>query len=136
MTLTIYQIVDMDCIVSLSPLILDQPSPTKYAYGVGAILRRVLYGWCRDIASGGITIPLPALEGTRWTSNGLMRYRNELEGNARGRNYVAGASVPLQWDGVRLSIYGQIALVDGNSYALEVSTVDAPAAILAFGTGL
>ncbi len=46
---------------------------------------------------------------------------------------VSGASVPLTLIDTRLLIRGRIDLVDGITYALEVATVDAPAAILAFG---
>ena len=130
MTISIYEVCDPDCVVSLRPLILDLPCPNKYARGVDAILRRVLYTWCRDLS-----LTLPALEGTRWTRNGLLRYRVELEGAARRVSFVAGASVPLTLsaDGARLTIAGRIDLVTGVSLPLEVSAGDAPAAILAFG---
>jgi hypothetical protein len=133
MSIRLAQVCDIDCVISFAPLILDVPSPNKYARGIDAILRRVLYRWCRDVS-----IPLPGLEGTRWEGNALARYRSELEGEhngARGVEFVAAASVPMTFDPVtgRLSIFGRIALVDGVTYPLEVSTGDAPAAILAFG---
>ncbi len=128
MTLSLAQVCDLDCVVSLRPLILDLPCPNRYARGVDAILRRVLYSWCRDLS-----VNLPALEGTRWDRNSLLRYRGELEGAARGVPFVAGASVPLTLSGTRLLIRGRIALVTGLTFALEVAAADAPAAILAFG---
>lgn len=130
MTLALAEVCDMDCVVGFAPLRLDVPSPNKYARGVQAILRRVLYSWCRDVST-----PLPALEGTRWDPRSLMRYRAELEGWARRVEFVAAASVPLSLanGGSRMIILGRIALIDGQTYPLEVSTTDAPAAIIAFG---
>lgn len=129
-TLALAQVCDIDCVISFAPLILDLPSPNKYARGIDAILRRILYSWCRDV-----TIPLPALEGYRWEGNAMARYRSELEGAARAVDYVNAASVPMTFDAPtgRLSIFGRIALVDGATYSLEVATGDAPAAIRAFG---
>lgn len=131
MTLALAQVRDLDCLVSLAPLRLDMPSPNRYATGIAAILRRVLYSWCRDAS-----INLPALEGTRWEPRSLMRYRNELEGLARAVEFVRAASVPMTLAGREqntLIISGSIALIDGLTYPLEVSAADAPTAILAIG---
>lgn len=128
MTLALAQVRDLDCVVSLSPLVLDMPSPNRYATGVDAVLRRVLYKWYRDAS-----IPLPTLEGTRWGDTALLRYRVELEGLARDVKFVRGASVPLTLTGSRMLIRGKIALIDGRTYPLEVFAVDAPAAIRAMG---
>lgn len=131
MTLALAQVRDLDCLVSLSPLRLDMPSPNRYAIGVAAILRRALYKWCREAS-----INLPALEGTRWEARALLRYRNELEGLARSVEFVLAASVPMTLAGPdksRLLIDGQIALVDGLTYPLELSAADAPTAIRTIG---
>jgi len=130
-TLALAQVRDLDCLVSLAPLALDLPSPNRYAIGVAAILRRVLYKWCREAS-----VNLPALEGTRWESRSLMRYRSELEGLARSVEFVRAASVPMTLAGTAQStliIGGKIALIDGLTYPLEVSAADAPTAIRAIG---
>lgn len=130
MTLALAAVCDLDCVASWSPLVLDLPSPNRYARGPAAILRRVLYSWERDAS-----VPLSRLEGVRYDRNWLLRYRVELEGLARAVPFVAGSSCPLLLspDGARLTIRARIPLVDGRVYPLEVATLDAGAAILAIG---
>jgi hypothetical protein len=127
MTLALGQVTDLDCVVSMAPLVLDMPSPVRYARGAQAILRRVVYFWCDPRR---MTTALPDLKGARVDGAWLIRFRADLE-RARELDFVAGVSAPLAFDGQTLTILGRVQLVDGLSYPLEVSTLDGPAAILA-----
>ena len=133
MTLSLDQVRDMDCVASMSPLAFDQPGPYREAAGAQAILRRILYPWCRDIST-----PLLDIEGWRPSGRDLRQFKAELESAARlagGGDYIAGASVDVTYDDQtgHLAIFARVQLVDGNTYALEVAAGDAPAAILALG---
>jgi hypothetical protein len=132
-TISLFQVRDMDCLVSLSPIAFDLPSPYREAVGPDAILRRILYKWCRDIST-----PLLDLEGWRPGPRDLRQLKQELESAARlagDGDFILGASVDVLYDteSGRLQPKGRIQLVDGLSYALEVTTGDAPAALLALG---
>jgi len=132
-TLSLAQVRDMDCLVSMSPLAFDQPSPYREAVGAQAILRRILYSWCRDIST-----PLIDLEGWRPDARMLRTLKQELESAARlagDGDFIAGASVSVTYDDVtgRIQPKGRIQLVDGLTYLLEVAVGDAPAALLAIG---
>lgn len=132
-TLSLDQVADMDCVASLTPLAFDHPSPYREATGAQAILRRVLYAWCRDV-----TPPLLDLDGWRPSGGDLRNLRSDLESAARlagDGDFIAGASVDLTFDDVtgHLAVYGRIQLVDGIAYLLEVSAGDAPTALLTIG---
>lgn len=133
MTLSLDQVRDMDCVASMSPLTFDQPSPYREAVGPQATLRRILYAWCRDIST-----PLLDLDGWRPSARDLRTLKQELESSARlagDGDYIAGASVEVTYDDTtgRIQPYGRIQMVDGLTYALEVSANDAPVAVLQMG---
>jgi hypothetical protein len=135
MTLSLAQVVDLDCVARWAPLALDLPAPNRYATGAAAILRRILYSWERDAST-----PPSRLEGIRPDAAWLLRYRSELEGLARApggspRDFVRGASCPIyvSRDRSRMEIRAAIVLIDGLTYPLEVATSEAGAAILTLG---
>jgi hypothetical protein len=122
--ISLAETVDLDCVASLDPLVLDLPAPNRYARGPAAILRRVLYAWVPELAP---------LEGSRYDARALMRLRSRLEGLARRVAFVTGCSAPLRTDDTqtRLTISARVTLADGRTYPLEVLTSEAGAAILA-----
>jgi hypothetical protein len=131
-TLSLAQVCDLDCIASFAPLVLDQPCPVRYARGPAAILRRVIYWWCDPVQ---MAVALPDLKAARVDGPYLIRLRADLE-RAADLDYVAGLSAPLLFDGTTLQIFGRVQLIDGQTYALEVSMLDGPPAILAASAAL
>jgi hypothetical protein len=137
MSLALADVCDPDCIVSLRPLRFDLPVPHREARGVAAILRRVLYRWCRPRGSVrgdatiGVETPLLDLEGTRLEVRQLQLLRARLLGQARDVDFVDGVSVAVDdLGGGALSIRGAIQLVDGRTYPLEVARAADAAIVL------
>ena len=133
-TLALAAVVDLDCVVGFAPLVLDVPNPTRYARGAAAILRRALYVICDERR---VAVPILALKGYRFDADGraLLRMRRDYEGAIQLIDYVQGCSIDMKISATgRLTIPARIQLVDGRTYALEVTTGDAPAAIRALGS--
>jgi hypothetical protein len=128
-TLTLAQVVDLDCIASFAPLVLDVPATERYAMGGDAIVRRVLYAWVLD---GGL-LELP---GRTLSAGDLVIIRSKLAALAENEDYVKAVTMDLELDPSTstLSVVAGEILIDGQVYPLEVATGDASAAILALGS--
>lgn len=115
MTLALAAVRDLDCVVSLRPLVLDYPSTERYARGSAAILRRILYAWVR---SGLLT-----LEGNSLSRADFARIRSQYEGIAEAEDYVYSCSLSLSLDASDvLTIEARATLVDGRTYEFEVTS--------------
>lgn len=129
-TLALADVVDLDCVQGFAPLVLDFPAVERYATGGNAIVRRVLYAWVID---GGL-LELP---GATLSSGGLAILRSRLSRLAEEEDYVKSIALSLSIDpttNVLAIVAADLALVDGRTYALEVATSGASAAILALGS--
>lgn len=128
-TLALADVVDLDCVESFSPLVLDLPATERYATGGNAIVRRVLYGWVRD---GGLL----ELLGRTLSGGDVSIIRSKLAAIAESEDYVEAVSVALTLDPntSTLSVVSAQVIVDGQVYPLEVATGDASAAIVALGS--
>lgn len=114
-TLALAEVRDLDCIVSMRPLVLDYPSTERYARGKAAILRRILYSWVR---AGLLT-----LEGNSLSPSDLVRVRSQYEGIAETEDYVYACSLTLTLDASDvLTIAARATLVDGRTYEFEVTS--------------
>lgn len=129
---------DVDCIVSFTPLAFDLT--TREVRGAAAVLRRVLYRWCtrkralRYDAGVGLVRPLLDLDGASFDQAGLDGLRAALEREAADEDFVASARVPVRLVGSgALLVPGEIALVDGHTYPLEVFASQAQVALRGIG---
>ncbi len=129
MTLPLAEICDLDCVLSWNPLVLGTPETERYARGGDAIVRRVLGSWARN---GGLF----ELSGRSFEDDQLDVVRARLARLAEDESYVDAATVTLELDELtnRLTITAEIRLIDGRTYALEVTTAEAGAAITALGS--
>lgn len=128
---------DLDCVVSYSPLVFDMTA--REVTGPAAVLRRILYRWCslrgavRHALGLGLDTPLTDLEAATLSDEDLDAYRAALEREAMDEDFVLDAAVPLSLVAGRLLVIGQITLVDGRTYPLEVLASGASAALVAIG---
>ncbi|MBP9825944.1 MAG: hypothetical protein KBF21_17080 [Thermoanaerobaculia bacterium] len=114
MTLRLADVCDLDCVATLSPLVIDLPDAERYARGWAAIARRVLYAW----ALAGIL----DLEGASTDDGALIAIRSQCEALAEGEDYVLSASVDASLDGDALTLPAALLLVDGQTYRFSVTT--------------
>lgn len=126
MTLALDQVVDLDRVVSLRPLLVDVPSTERYVRGAAAILRRVLGAW---IDEG----KLLELEGRTLDDFQRVALRATYTKLAEDEDFVTSALVTISQSSDAITIRAAITLVDGRTYPLEVTTGAAAAAIAALG---
>ena len=113
-TLALSEVCDLDCVSSTSPLVLDAPSTERYARGVDAILRRILYAWVR---SG-----LLSLTGRSLSRAEIVALRSQYEGLAEAEDYVLSCALTLDVDeDGALVISARVRLVTGRTYEFEVT---------------
>lgn len=120
MTLRLDEVCDLDCLVSMAPLVVDLPKAEVYARGIDAIVRRVLYVW---IGQAGLL----ELEGRSFSVGEQVELRGTLETLAGEQEYVLTADVTLDLDDNNglLAIGCDLRFVDGRTYTFSVSTADA-----------
>ena len=129
MTLRLAEVVDLDNVISWSPLVLGTPETERYVTGGDAIVRRVLYSWARNAG-------LLDLCGKSFDEGDLALLRARLARLAEEEDFVDAATIDLSLDDrtSALTIIAAEVLIDGRTYPLEVSTADASAALLALGS--
>jgi|HubBroStandDraft_6_1064221.scaffolds.fasta_scaffold271583_2 hypothetical protein len=118
-TLTIYQVVDLDCIVSMVPLIVDLPTTERYVTGPRAIAYRVVYAWVNEAQ-------LLELEGS-YGPGDLAVLRALLASLAEDEDFVRTATVTITQspDGSQLAIACILDLSGVGPYPFEVTAANA-----------
>ena len=118
MTLALDQVVDLDCIASTDPLVLDLPSTERYVTGRQAIAYRVVYAWAA-------VLHLLELEGS-FSRAELAKLRSNLARLAEDEDFVSSASVTVTLgDDGALDIACTLTFDDSTTAALEVTTGEA-----------
>ncbi len=134
--LPLAQVVDTDCVVSQSPLVIGR-RPGVYVRGAQAILRRILYAWC--VPAGSVPYDLNfgcgllGYDGTTLSPGQVLGLRRRLETAAVAEDYVLSAQALVTFANNILTVRGNVVLVDGRAYPLEVSIGNAAAALDALG---
>lgn len=126
MSLLLAAVCDPDRFLSLVPLVPDLPSTERYVRGARAILQRILGAWIDDGQ-------LLELEGRTLDAVDIAALRTRFARLAEEEDFVRSATVRLTLEGDLLTIAARIDLEDGKTYALEVTTGEAAAAIAALG---
>lgn len=139
--LALAQVTDTDCLRSGRPLVLGR-MPGRYVTGAQAILRRILYAWLlpkgvlrQYVADEGLPFGegLALLEGATLSPRQILGLRRRLEVSAGEEDFVAAARVPLTFEAGVLAVPGEIQLVNGLTYPLEVSLSSVGAALDTIG---
>lgn len=117
MTLALAAVCDLDCVVSLDPLVLDLAKAESYVRGAAAIVRRVLATWARDAR-------LLELEGS-YSTGDLFLLRARLRALAEAEDFVRRCTVAFTLDEPALVIRAELTLEDGQTYTFEVTTGEA-----------
>ena len=114
-TLALNDVCDLDCVVSTRPLVLDYPDTERYARGVQAVLRRILYAWVRA--------GLLKLEGASLSRAEIVALRSQYEALAEDEDYVLSASLTIELTDSTgaLDVSASVRLVDGREYEFEVT---------------
>jgi hypothetical protein len=122
MALTLTDVCDVDCVVSISPLVVDLPSTERYVTGARAVAYRVLYGWIADAR-------LLELEGS-WDPTEIAMLRSLLASIAEEEDFVLGCDVTVDLLAAGdMIIAAALGLIDGRTYLLEVTVGEAVSVI-------
>jgi hypothetical protein len=129
MSLALAEVRDLDCIVSLSPLTFD--STPKEITGARAILHRIVYAIC------GLFLDLRDLAGSTIDDTDRIGLEAAVERVTEEEDYVlpggATCEIRVNQNTGTVTIALDVILVDGRTYALEVSVSEAGAVIVQLG---